>query len=93
MQYELSPHVIEVVPQDDFTLLLTFKNGETRLLDMTAYFHRSEFFDELQNWNYFRQVKVDHGTVVWPNGQDLCTDTLYLTGIPQKTAKRGLQYA
>jgi hypothetical protein len=46
---------------------------------MNSYFHRNEFFDELQDWNYFRQVRVDHGTIVWSNGQDLCTDTLYLT--------------
>lgn len=33
--------------------------------------------DELQNVDYFKQVKVLDGTVSWPHGQDICPDTLF----------------
>ncbi|MBF0284954.1 MAG: DUF2442 domain-containing protein [Magnetococcales bacterium] len=36
-------------------------------------------FSPLMEEDYFRQVRVDPelGTVVWPNGVDLCPDVLY----------------
>jgi len=36
-------------------------------------------FEEFRDINYFKQVSVAFGTVVWPHGQDICPDTLYLT--------------
>jgi hypothetical protein len=35
-------------------------------------------FRELHDLSYFKQVRVDGGTVVWPHDQDICPDTLYL---------------
>jgi len=36
-------------------------------------------FCQLQNNDFFRQVRVDSeiGTIVWPNGADICPDVLY----------------
>lgn len=36
---------------------------------------------------FFKSVKVDShtGTVVWPNGVDLCPDVLYSTGVEIKS--------
>ena len=79
---ELSPDIIDVKPNPDFTLTLTFKNGEKRKFDMTPYIGRSLWFEELRDWNYFAQARPDLGTVVWPNRQDLCPDTFYLDSVP-----------
>jgi len=35
-------------------------------------------FRELQDDAYFRQVRAEGGTVVWPHEQDICPDTLYM---------------
>ena len=62
-------------------LRLTFTNGETRVYDCSGLL---EFgvFKELQDAQYFQRVRVALGTVVWPNEQDICPDTLYLDSQP-----------
>ena len=42
-------------------------------------------FQELQEKNYFNKVEILDGTIVWPNEQDICPDTLYLDSIKQST--------
>ena len=81
---ELSPDVVGVIPNSDFTLTLTFANGEKKKFDMTPYIGRSKWFEELRDWNYFSQARPDLGTVVWTNGQDLCPDTFYLDSVPME---------
>jgi hypothetical protein len=73
----MNPRVSEVRPTDDYKLELVFSNGEKRLFDCA---HLLEFgvFRELQDIHYFKQVKVEYGTVAWPHEQDICPDTLYL---------------
>jgi len=79
---KLNPRVATVIPHPDFTLTLTFENGERKKFDMTPYIDRSPWFEELRDWNYFSQARPDLGTVVWANGQDLCPDTFYLDSVP-----------
>lgn len=72
--------VIDVVPLAGRKLDLTFADGLHAVLDMdqviTSY---TGVFAGLKDENFFRQVKVDAelGTVVWPNGADICPDVLY----------------
>ncbi|MDR1963942.1 MAG: DUF2442 domain-containing protein [Planctomycetaceae bacterium] len=79
---ELSPDIVGVETHSDYSLILTFENGERKRFDMTPYVGRSSWFEELRDWNYFSQAKPEYGTVVWPNGQDLCPDTFYLDSKP-----------
>ncbi len=41
--------------------------------------HYSGVFTALMDDSFFRQVRVDRelGTIVWPNGADVCPDVLY----------------
>jgi hypothetical protein len=73
----MNPRVIEVKPNIDYTLLLTFDNGEIKRFDMTPYLNIG-IFKELNDINRFKLVKTFLGSVQWKNGQDLCPDTLYL---------------
>jgi len=80
----LGPRVVGVVPNDDYTLTLTFTNGEVRLYDMKPWLDKGVFRD-LQNIGYFRCVRVDQngfGTVEWPREQDICPDMLYEKSVP-----------
>lgn len=72
----MNPRVVKVIPRDDFTLLLTFANGERGVYDCT---HLLDFgvFRELRDPTYFGRAAAENGTVVWPNEQDICPDTLY----------------
>ncbi len=69
--------VIKVEPDDNFNLLLTFENGEIREFDCKTIL-KDKPFDSIANSFVFRQVKVENGTVVWPNEVDIAPETLYL---------------
>ncbi len=73
----MNPRVKSVTARDDHKLEITFSNGEVGLFDCT---HLLDFgvFRELRDIAYFRQARVEGGTVVWPHEQDICPDTLYL---------------
>ncbi len=72
----MNPRVINVKANDDFTLTLTFANGEVGQFDMKSYLDKG-IFQELRDLNYFKQAYVTFGTVQWPHEQDFCPDTLY----------------
>ena len=73
----MNPRVSAVKATNNHTLELDFNNGEHGIFDCS---HILDFgvFSELKDLKYFKQVSVLDGTVVWPNEQDICPDTLYL---------------
>ena len=73
-----------VSPNPDYSLTLTFTNGEKRRFDVRPYLERG-FFRELQSPGYFNAVRPFLGSVQWPNGQDFCPDTLYLQSKKMET--------
>ena len=79
----MNPRVSLVTPTEDYKLHLVFSNGEEGIYDCRDLLNFG-VFKELQDRNYFKQVKVLHGTVAWPHNQDICPDTLYLDSIKQK---------
>jgi hypothetical protein len=83
----MNPGVVAVVPNKDYTLTLTFENGEVKIFDMKPCIDRGGVFQELRNIGYFRCVRPDQygfGTVEWPHEQDICPDTLYEDSVPVK---------
>ena len=72
----MHPRVTSVEPTNDYRLRLTFTNAEIGVFDCS---HLLTFgvFREFNDIDYFRRAYVSHGTVVWPNHQDICPDTLY----------------
>ena len=73
----MNPRVTEVKPSADYTLLLTFTNGEVKVFDVKPYLDIG-IFRELKKKGYFNAVRPLLGSIQWPNGQDFCPDTLYL---------------
>ena len=73
----MNPRVQEVIPIEGYKLKLYFTNGESGVYDCTDLLDFG-VFQELQDKNYFKKVRVLHGTVFWPHEQDICPDTLYL---------------
>lgn len=72
----MNPRVQSVVARNDYTLELTFSNGESGIFDCS---HLLDFgvFRELRDIGYFKLATVQGGTVAWPHEQDICPDTLY----------------
>ncbi|MBS4027010.1 MAG: DUF2442 domain-containing protein [Ignavibacteriales bacterium] len=73
----MNPRIINVKPNEDYTLLLSFENGEQKLFDVKPYLDKG-IFRELKDESLFKTVRPFLGSIQWKNGQDLCPDTLYL---------------
>lgn len=81
------PRVKEVRHAGEYRLELSFTDGTTREVDLRGRIAgRGGVFVPLQDLEFFKRVRVDSeaGTIVWPNGVDLCPDVLYslATGKP-----------
>jgi len=76
--------VVAVEWTGGYRLLLTFEGDERRELDIRALVSFDGVFEPLKDPAYFRQARVDAdvGTIVWPNGADLCPDVLYEASRP-----------
>ncbi len=72
----MNPRVKAVVPTNEYQLRMRFTNGETGVFDCSQLL-KFGVFREFQDIAYFKRASVAHGTVVWPNEQDICPDTLY----------------
>ena len=72
---EMLPRVSSIEALPDYSLILTFRNGERKkynakpLLDVPMYKNLAKVFS---------LAKAEYGTVVWPGDIDISPDTLYL---------------
>jgi hypothetical protein len=73
--------VKEVKAMDEYKLLLTFENGETRLFDMNPYLEKG-IFRALKDISLFKSVRVNFDTVEWENETDIDPETLYEDSVP-----------
>jgi hypothetical protein len=73
--------VNSVEPLEGYKLRVTFTDGVIRVVDFQNDL-KGPIFEPLKDLTLFRQVKVEAGTLVWPNGADVCPDVLYYEGIP-----------
>ena len=69
-------------PLQSFEVELTLTTGDVIQRDLEP-FLRGPVFDAIRNdERQFRLLRVEDGTVVWPNGADLCPDVLIWGGVP-----------
>lgn len=73
----MNPRVKAVKPNADYTLTLTFENGEVRIFDVKPYMDKG-IFRELRDKRVFNSVRPFLGSIQWQGGQDFCPDTLYM---------------
>ncbi len=79
--------IIKVKVLDGFEVELEFASGEVKVVDLARYLNHPIFEPMKRDPGLFRAVHVDHeaGTIVWPNGADMCPDMLY-EGLPPATS-------
>jgi hypothetical protein len=72
----------EVEALDGFRLRLTLTDGSTHERDVSPLMTGPVFEALRRAPQTFRMARVEGGTVVWPNGADLCPDMLIWGGPP-----------
>jgi hypothetical protein len=68
--------VIEVIPLDNYKLLITFENAEKKVFDLSPYLDKG-IFREFNNKQVFNTVRVSFDTVEWDNHADIDPEVLY----------------
>jgi hypothetical protein len=87
--------IIDVVPNDDFTLSIDFDNGEKRLYDVRPLIKKGTVFEHFSTIEAFRRVYIDEhqaiawdidpsidSNIEWNNKVDLCPDECYIDSVP-----------
>jgi hypothetical protein len=87
--------IVAMEAQDDFTLRLTFDNGEVRILDCKPFLKSGTVFEPFMKLENFKRVYLDENQavswdidpsvdskVVWSNQVDLCPDGCYIDSVP-----------
>lgn len=88
-----------VVANDDYTLTLSFDNGEKRLYNVAPIIEKGTVFEILADLDNFQRVYIDDenciawdinpdvdSKVVWNNKIDLSPDSCYVDSIPIQEA-------
>jgi Protein of unknown function (DUF2442) len=75
--------VQSVAPLDNWTVQVVFTNGEQRDIDLSPYIASGPIFEPVRNDpTFFRSMRIEGGTIAWPNGADIDPDVLYYNGPP-----------
>lgn len=70
------PIVLNVVPQDDYSVVVTFETGEIKRFNVKPYI-RGEWFGQLNDATIFKTVRPCGNTIEWVDGQDIAPHELY----------------
>ncbi len=72
--------VKKVKPQHNYSLSLTFENGETKIFDMKPYLDLG-VFKELKDKYLFNTVRVCFDSIAWANEADFDPEALYNSSV------------
>ena len=70
-----------VVPQEDYTLLITFADGSKRIYNALPLLSKAIFAD-LRNLPFFLNARVSGDTVIWNDDIDIAPEHLYECSVP-----------
>lgn len=63
---------------DDYRISLRFEDGSTGIADLSEYPNKNNVFRAFLDLDYFRDFRIEYGTIVWGNGEpDIAPETLY----------------
>ncbi len=69
--------IISISYPSGYTYHITFDDGLEGIVDFTEYIGKGPVFEPLRDLDFFRQARVEGGTIAWPNGADVAPETLY----------------
>lgn len=68
--------VKEVLPKEDYTLLITFADGAKNVYNARPLLGKA-IYSSLKNLDFFLCAKAECGTVVWNDDVDIAPEHLY----------------
>ncbi|MBO4382498.1 MAG: DUF2442 domain-containing protein [Clostridia bacterium] len=77
---DLGPRAVAITPREDYSLLVTFDNGETRIYDVRPLLTEG-VFQRLNDVDFFMQAHAKYGTVVWDEELDIAPESLYADSV------------
>ncbi|MGA2052977.1 MAG: DUF2442 domain-containing protein [Opitutales bacterium] len=69
--------IVEVMLLADFRVVVRFDDGVTKTVDLEPFLHGPIFDPLRRDPAAFRALKIDGGTLAWPNGADIDPLVLY----------------
>jgi len=73
----MTPDVIDFKILSNYKIQVSLSSGDIGIFDVSPYLDKG-IFKEMKNYNYFKRAKIEYGTIVWPNQQDFCPDTIQM---------------
>ena len=70
------PIVVNVVPQKDYNVVVTFETGEIKKFNVKPYIC-GDWFGQLEDVSVFNTVHPCGNTIEWADGQDIAPHELY----------------
>ena len=72
--------ISKAVYLDNYRIMLTFNNGETKTVDLQNELD-GVVFAPLRQLDYFKNFHITYNTIEWENGADYAPEYLYEIGI------------
>ena len=73
--------VVDVTARNDYTLLLTFRDGQKKVYD-ARFLLDKPIYSRLRSLPFFLSARAECGTVVWNDGVDIAPEHLYECSVP-----------
>lgn len=69
-------HVNSITYRRDYVYLVSFDDGVSGEVDFSDVVDFGPIFAPLKELSYFRQARIEGGTITWPNGADVAPETV-----------------
>ena len=73
--------VVDVTARNDYTLLLTFQDGQKKVYDAHPLLDKP-IYSCLRSLPFFLSARVECGTIVWSDDVDIAPEHLYECSVP-----------